>query len=348
MGKRACPNCNIKLDPEYAFCPECGSRLGGSDTTDQSSDDLEETVQESESQSELEAELVADLQKELKSSEETSPEAEPEPDPEPEFEEPAVDATSEADVVPEPETVERAAPQPEPVEEVPEPEVKVVPSGKTPAPATGRRYRIVRLARGGGQRSEYDVPSRGLVIGRVNVDISFPNDETVSPRHATLRPKGETVELDDTGSQNGIYTRLKKDLNLTEGDTFMCGDQLFRFSLRTAHFHSADFRLYGSPQEKKVLATLTHILAEGIEGEVFPIRASSFKIGRDEGDIRFGTDRFMSRKHTFINKTDRGFVLSDQNSRNGTYLCRRGTLSLVDGDIFMIGRQMLRLEAVAQ
>ncbi|MBL6974335.1 MAG: FHA domain-containing protein [Deltaproteobacteria bacterium] len=296
MGKRTCPNCKLELDPDYAFCPECGSCLDGSDAHSQSEENIAETE-------------------------------------------------TETDVAPEPETVEKAPEPPAPAAEPPPP-VRAAPSRK--AASTDPPYRIVRLARGGGQRSEYDLPNRGLVIGRVNVDISFPNDETVSPRHATLRPKGGMVELDDTGSQNGIYTRLKKDINLTEGDTFMCGDQLFRFSLRPAHFHSGDFRHYGSPQEKKVLSILTHILAEGIEGEVFPIRTSSFTIGRDEGDIRYGTDRFMSRKHTVIKKTDRGFVLSDQNSRNGTYLCRRGTLSLVDGDIFMIGRQMLRLEAVTQ
>ncbi|NOZ00915.1 MAG: FHA domain-containing protein [Deltaproteobacteria bacterium] len=332
MGNRVCPQCHTELDPEYAFCPECGSRLeepevSAGDATD----------------SDIEAELVSVLQQELEATSEKE----------------AIPDGSESGQESEPATAEKAVgmapktPVSDPSEaatvrerNTPEPAVKVV-SRKAPSSHAGR-FRIVRLARGGGQKAEYNIPDRGLVIGRVNVDVSFPDDDTVSPRHATLRPNGDSVDIEDTGSLNGLYTRLKGSHHLTEGDTFMCGDQLFRFSERTARFHAADFRLYSAPHEKMVLATLTHILRDGIEGEVYPIKTSSFRIGRDEGDLRFEADRFMSRKHAMLKKADKGFVLSDAGSRNGTYVCRRGTLALVDGDIFMIGRQMLRLEVVAK
>ena len=353
MASWVCPNCKTKLDPEYAFCPECGTRIEASQ--DQSDTDSPETS-DSVTESELEADLVAGLQEELETAGEeqasdeepegeaagegsVEPEvsqsedaAEPEPPPS-EIEEPAVSGQPEAQ--PEIETAEK---EPAPVKKAERPK------GLTPG---GAGFRIIRLARGGGTRAEYEIPARGLVIGRVNVDVSFPDDQTVSPRHATLRPSGTSVDLEDSNSLNGLFTRLKSEHHLTEGDTFMCGDQVFRFSVRMARFHTGDFRLYAAPQEKMVQATLTHILGEGNEGEIYPIRASSFRIGRDEGDVRFGADRFMSRKHSIIKKADKGFVLVDQKSRNGTYICRRGTLALVDGDIFMIGRQMLRLEVVA-
>jgi len=37
----------------------------------------------------------------------------------------------------------------------------------------------------------------------------------------------------------------------------------------------------------------------------------------------------------------------DQKSRNGTYLRREGVLFLQAGDILLVGRQLLRVEALA-
>lgn len=211
-----------------------------------------------------------------------------------------------------------------------------------------KRFRIVRLARGGGQRAEYDVPDRGLVVGRIKADLTFPDDEAVSPRHATIKPAGDHLEIEDAGSLNGLFVRIKGEHRLTEGDVFLCGDQVFRVSLRPGRFHAMDWGLFAAPQERRVVATLTHLLPDGVDGTVHAVRVLPFVIGREEGSILFGTDRFMSRKHAAIQQSGQGLVLADLKSRNGTYVCRRGQISLGDGDIFMVGRQILRIETVAQ
>jgi len=314
MENLTCPSCKSELDPEYAFCPECGERIDIGDSTGEN-DGIED---------ELAAGLKAEMEAESKSN-----------DDEPE------DETAEKSIEPE------AEPEPEPESDIEPPKRKTKKEADDKKPAPPARFQLVRLARGGNKRSTYSVPDRGIVIGRVNSDISFPEDETVSPRHATLRPSREGVSIDDTGSLNGVFYMLKSSHELSEGDTFMCGDQLFRFSMKTSRMHSNDFRLYAAPREKKVIATLTHVLSDGIDGEVYGLMSPSFSLGREEGEVRFGTDRFMSRRHASINKSDKGFDLEDQGSRNGTYVCRRGVATLKAGDIFMVGRQMLRLEAVS-
>jgi len=278
MARKKCPQCHLELDPEYVFCPECGTRLPAVS---------------------------------------------------------AVEQPAEPPVASAPPPAAPEAPHPEPPRETP------------PKTLSGSaRFRIIRMARGGGQRSEYEVPDRGLVFGRLKADITFPEDETVSPRHATLKPMGDHVVLEDAGSLNGLFVRLKTEHRLVEGDVFLCGDQVFRVSLHPGRFHPMDWALYAAPQEPKVLATVTHVLANGVDGQTYAVRVSPFVIGREEGAICFGTDRFMSRKHAAIQQTPSGLVLADLKSRNGTYLCRRGSLTLVHGDIFMIGRQILRVEAV--
>ena len=63
--------------------------------------------------------------------------------------------------------------------------------------------------------------------------------------------------------------------------------------------------------------------------------------------MKLGGDRFLSRRHAAIQAGPAGLALADQKSRNGTYVRRGGSLHLNAGDIFLIGRQLLRVESVS-
>jgi pSer/pThr/pTyr-binding forkhead associated (FHA) protein len=146
-------------------------------------------------------------------------------------------------------------------------------------------FRVVRLPRGGGAPVPRDVPPQGLVVGRSGADLSFPEDETVSPRHARLVPEGQELRVEDLGSTNGLFLRLKAPHPLVEGDRFVCGDTVFRISFAVARAPESEFRFFLSPSEKAPVATLTRILADGRDGEVFPIPDDLV-----EGDTLPGTD----------------------------------------------------------
>ena len=283
--RKACPSCKIDLDPQYLFCPECGSTLN----------------------------LVPDAVPNLESS---APDAAP--------------STLDASGAP------SSSPRPRPA-----------PASSQQPRTGGRRFRIVRLARGGGSATPFDIPDAGLPLGHDEGGLSFPDDDTVSPRHALVVPAGDHVEVQDLGSLNGLYVRISDAHPLSEGDCFVCGDSVFRASLVAGTFAPAEFKLYAAPAEKPVLATLTRILSDGRDGEVHPIRTLPFVIGREEGDVKLGGDRFLSRRHAAIQAGPAGLVLADQKSRNGTYVRRGGSLLLNAGDIFLIGRQLLRVESVS-
>lgn len=216
-----------------------------------------------------------------------------------------------------------------------------------PIPVSSSGFRVVRLPRGGGGPIPRDVPPQGLVIGRTDGDLSFPEDDTVSPRHLRLLPREGGLQAEDLGSVNGLFLRLKAPHPLADGDVFVCGDTVFRISFEVTRIAEPAFRFFLAPAERPPLATLTRILLDGRDGEVFPIRTLPFLIGREEGHIRFGGDRFMSRRHAQIEQGPDGPVLVDQKSRNGSYLRRAGVLSLEAGDILLVGRQLLRVEALA-
>lgn len=206
------------------------------------------------------------------------------------------------------------------------------------------KFILARLARGGSHAAKYVVNSDGCVIGSGPADISFPEDAAVSPRHVRVVPVGDTLRVEDLGSHNGIYVRIVEPTVLVEGDQFICGDTVFRANVEIAHADQKKLGLYVSPNEQASGGTLTRILSDGRDGEVIAVRAV-IHIGREDGNLKFPNDRFMSRKHAAVDKSLNGLTLSDQGSRNGTYIRRHGPLFLKIGDVFTAGRQILRIEA---
>ena len=67
-------------------------------------------------------------------------------------------------------------------------------------------------------------------------------------------------------------------------------------------------------------------------------------LGREEGDVTFPDDEFMSRRHAAVKRTGPRARLEDLNSSNGTFLRLRGDREVKAGDVLRLGDQLLRLE----
>src|SRR5256714_3902217 len=78
------------------------------------------------------------------------------------------------------------------------------------------------------------------------------------------------------------------------------------------------------------------------EVQRFERKQSTTTIGRTEGDIRFSDDQFMSPMHAKVSWEDGGLVVRDLGSRNGTWVFLEAPHRLTDGDLFLIGSQVLR------
>jgi pSer/pThr/pTyr-binding forkhead associated (FHA) protein len=66
-------------------------------------------------------------------------------------------------------------------------------------------------------------------------------------------------------------------------------------------------------------------------------------VGRgDEADIHFPDDHFMSPIHARIDQRDGGLWLRDLGSRNQSWLFIEEPTKLTDGDLVLVGSQMLR------
>jgi len=65
-------------------------------------------------------------------------------------------------------------------------------------------------------------------------------------------------------------------------------------------------------------------------------------IGRGEADIRFADDHFMSPLHARIDLREGKLCLRDLGSRNGSWVFIDQPAKLTDGDLVLVGSQLLR------
>ena len=103
---------------------------------------------------------------------------------------------------------------------------------------------------------------------------------------------------------------------------------------------------YSSPKYPSAFR-LNQVLEGGAIGMTICARGNTLQVGREDGDLNFPGDMFMSAKHATVEEKDGKFMLTDFESRNGTYLNGnrfRAEALLSDLDEIKIGDTELRFE----
>jgi pSer/pThr/pTyr-binding forkhead associated (FHA) protein len=98
---------------------------------------------------------------------------------------------------------------------------------------------------------------------------------------------------------------------------------------------------YGAESGGPRLALLDE---KGSVKKVYPVARGEAIVGRSDGDIRFGDDVYLSPVHAQFSVRDGQMFVRDLGSRNGTWLFVEGRHRLSDGDVILIGSQLLRFK----
>jgi pSer/pThr/pTyr-binding forkhead associated (FHA) protein len=184
----------------------------------------------------------------------------------------------------------------------------------------------------------------GVVCGRTQGDLRLPDDTTVSPEHARFTIRGEGVFVEDLGSLNGTFLRLRAPRPIASGDEVRLGRQILRVeALPRPVEGGGGARPWGSP-DPGYPARLTQLLEGGGAGEVFPLKRGENAIGREVGQVCFPADRYVSARHARIEVTDTGMLLTDVGSSNGTFVRVNGPTQVQVGDQILIGMRLLRVD----
>jgi pSer/pThr/pTyr-binding forkhead associated (FHA) protein len=212
------------------------------------------------------------------------------------------------------------------------------------APRPQVSLRVVRAD--GGPESVVRMQRDTLTCGQ-QADLSLPDDPFVMPVQARFFFSGIRLAVEDVGGANGVFVRLRQERELTTGGELRLGRQrLVLEPIPTASSGPGGAQIWGSPDPGCRLR-LVQLLEGGMRGAAFPLKEGDNLLGREHGDITFPTDGFVSGRHALLNVRKDQLRVKDVGSSNGTFMRLAGPTFVENGDHFLIGRQLLRVEIQA-
>lgn len=215
--------------------------------------------------------------------------------------------------------------------------------------------KLVIIAQDGSPGRDYPLLLDQTDIGREEGAIRLPNDPYVCPRHARVVRRGGRLFIQDLGSVNGVYVRLRAQQPLQHGDLVLVGLEVLRFEVvenaekGLGPAVERGTQIFGSPAAPR-FARLCQRTVEGVTRDVSYMTRDELVVGRESGDLVFSSDPFMSRRHAVVarNVADQSFSIRDLGSSNGTYLAIRGEAALEAGDHVRIGQHLFRLDVSSE
>ncbi|MDW8282434.1 MAG: FHA domain-containing protein [Myxococcales bacterium] len=224
------------------------------------------------------------------------------------------------------------------------------PAGGPPVRGGGQLVgRLITVRRDGSDGDVIPLTGETFDIGRTEGNLCFAEDPFLAPRHARLLAYGGVVRIRVLDTVNGVFIRLREPHELQPGDVFYVGKELLRFEALSPEERDPPslvehgVRLFGSaPRES--WGRLRQLTCAGTTRDMWYLSRPEVVLGREEGDITFPDDEFMSRRHAVLSRSGNRARLIDQNSSNGTYLRVRGDRELRPSDVLRMGDQLLRFE----
>ncbi len=184
-------------------------------------------------------------------------------------------------------------------------------------------------------------------------DTRFPTDGFLSPKHARLHIEDGDLFIEDLYSLNGTFLKLRDEVRLTPGDSFLMGRQVLRFerfeqSITPKTKSSDGTRYMGSPAPGGNYKILQIGIGNVVQN-VYCLPEAGAVLGREKGDIIFPHDKFMSSRHAQIYTGEDGnCYLVDLNSSNGTWSKLWEKTKLQNGDYIFMGQQLFRIHVGAK
>ncbi|MBK9029757.1 MAG: FHA domain-containing protein [Myxococcales bacterium] len=281
-GASSCPRCNAPVQPGFAFCQQCGFRVG-------------------------------------------APGATPPPAA-------SVDAQGSTLAAPSDEVARLRAHQP---------------AGPQPAAATWGH--AISVNRDGSDGERYPLAGDFVVFGRTGADISIEQDRFLARHHARLEPAGDGAKVTPVDTLNGVFRKIDRPTEVAHGAIMLIGRELLRFERLDPEERTPPplvrhgVALFGSPP-REPWGRLSQLLPSGGIRDVRHLSDDEVVVGREEGELVFGDDAFLSRRHCTLTWDGQRAVVTDLNSSNGTFVRLTAPTTLRSGEHLRLGDQLFRIE----
>ena len=209
--------------------------------------------------------------------------------------------------------------------------------------------RLIVMRRDGSDGEAITLSGELFDIGRAAAGKNFPDDPFLATRHVRFLVNAGGVRVRPLDQVNGVFMQLREPYELQPGDVFYIGRELLRYEQLPPEERDPapavehGVRVFGStPRES--WARLRQLTTAALVRDVWHLSRAEVLLGREEGDIVFPDDEFMSRRHALISRVGGRVRLEDQHSSNGTYVRLRGDRDVQPNDVLRVGDQVLRYE----
>jgi pSer/pThr/pTyr-binding forkhead associated (FHA) protein/RNA polymerase subunit RPABC4/transcription elongation factor Spt4 len=205
------------------------------------------------------------------------------------------------------------------------------------------------LIRGDGDDGvSFTLAGQEHLAGRGDCPISFPDDPFLSPIHANFVYAGNQLVVRDHSSLNGVYVRISSATELRNGSTVLVGEQVLSVdpAPQPEDLPDAEGTYYSASMVRPASLEIRQNLRGGQIGWVHRVEGDVVTIGRENNDINFPDDPFISGRHAELRIAGGVLSVTDLGSRNGTFVRVHGERVLKHGDYVFVGQQLLRVEIV--
>jgi pSer/pThr/pTyr-binding forkhead associated (FHA) protein/RNA polymerase subunit RPABC4/transcription elongation factor Spt4 len=205
------------------------------------------------------------------------------------------------------------------------------------------------LIRGDGDDGvSFTLAGHDHLAGRGDCPISFPDDPFLSPTHANFVYAGSQLVIRDQGSLNGVYVRISAPTDLVDGAMVLVGEQVLSVerAAQPDDLPDVDGTYYSASMIRPATLEVRQNLRGGQIGWVHRTAGDTVTIGRENNDINFPDDPFISGRHAELKLSGGMLSVTDLGSRNGTFVRVHGERVLHHGDYVFLGQQLLRVEIV--
>ena len=208
----------------------------------------------------------------------------------------------------------------------------------------------VLVNRDGSDGQRFPLVGEYLVIGRTGSDIEFSEDRFLARQHARLeRAVDGSVTVHPMDGLNGVFRKANAPVDLVDGTVVLVGREVLRYErveteeIKVHPLVRHGVALFGSPP-REPWGRLIAIVPSGGYRDVRHMTEKEVVLGREEGDIVFRDDAFMSRRHAALTWDGRKAQITDLGSSNGTFIRISGPTPIKHGDHVRMGDQLLRIE----
>lgn len=185
-------------------------------------------------------------------------------------------------------------------------------------------------------------------LGRTSEYETLSSDPFLSPVHASLRYEDGGFVIRDENSLNGVFVRLREDVELQDGDHLRIGQELLKFheigKIEPMPAQGEGKALRQASPDPGYWGRLDLVTGPDLVSKAFMLHTEEVTIGREIGTILFRDDGFVSGRHARLSHSNGTTILRDLGSSNGTYLRLRKEQRMESGDLILMGQQLFRLE----